>query len=439
MTNEISIARISFSRHSSSINCLKLDKFVIAAGTQEPNLGKSETGNGNGSAVDTTMEFFGATENSSCKQTSMILGTPVKDEACIESSTSHYPSATFEDHISHLTDHRLPVHYNSDCHQAFLFHKEMSAGIKDEARVHYPEKTYITGNSGYERSGPKISSGILTTDVSDVVGPDSKYEFGDAFLVLDGGCSTGLNNETKEQPFSWGSLYESTFSSNNQVVKDERRDLTVPSSNIYLNSGATVMNNFSFSETRHVGVKNEDREIDLAKNSKEACYPGNVIKEDGSSSKLLQAIGTHILRRVPASLHQHHAKEKDRRVGMAAPNNSSQNSCIDEEHLGTNTKSSGMFVLPNVTNTTPSNCSPESTQSNSVDCRSQVDDESDICIIEEMSHPAPTIRSVIPGKSMKVPKPSNFYESCHYSGLGGSRIKAHSERSVLLVAAQVRL
>lgn len=104
--------------------------------------------------------------------------------------------------------------------------------------------------------------------------------------------------------------------------------------------------------------------------------------------------------------------------------------------------------------------SPESIQSNSSDCKSHVDDEPDICILEDISQPARSNQSLVLGKtlsmnrsacsnhSVALGKPVVTSQHSSYSdypgypgvpltGLGGMKSKASDERLILQVAMQV--
>lgn len=103
--------------------------------------------------------------------------------------------------------------------------------------------------------------------------------------------------------------------------------------------------------------------------------------------------------------------------------------------------------------------SPESIQSNSSDCKSHVDDDPDICILEDISQPARSNQSLVLGKTLSMNrstcsnhsvafgKPvvtsqhSSYSDSPNYpgvppTGLGGMKFKAYDERLIFQVALQ---
>ncbi|XWS15697.1 hypothetical protein CRYUN_Cryun34aG0024000 [Craigia yunnanensis] len=83
-----------------------------------------------------------------------------------------------------------------------------------------------------------------------------------------------------------------------------------------------------------------------------------------------------------------------------------------------------------------SKVSPESIHSNSSVCRSHVDDDPDICILEDISQPAQSNQSM-----MLVKKTSNFPNTTfsnplHNTGMGGIRLKENDEKLIFRVALQ---
>ncbi|XP_022639293.1 helicase-like transcription factor CHR28 isoform X2 [Vigna radiata var. radiata] len=64
-----------------------------------------------------------------------------------------------------------------------------------------------------------------------------------------------------------------------------------------------------------------------------------------------------------------------------------------------------------------------------------VEEDPDVCIIEDISHPAPTSRSTISGNSSNISQSSRYAESQSYM-VGSTRLKACDERNILRVALQ---
>ncbi|XVF40552.1 hypothetical protein PTKIN_Ptkin01aG0122800 [Pterospermum kingtungense] len=86
--------------------------------------------------------------------------------------------------------------------------------------------------------------------------------------------------------------------------------------------------------------------------------------------------------------------------------------------------------------TTLSKFSPESIHSNSSDCRSHVDDDPDICILEDISRPAKTNQSLaLVKKTSNLPN-ATFGNQLQNSGVGGIRLKGNDERLIFRVALQ---
>ncbi|KAK8642132.1 hypothetical protein V6N13_011491 [Hibiscus sabdariffa] len=83
-----------------------------------------------------------------------------------------------------------------------------------------------------------------------------------------------------------------------------------------------------------------------------------------------------------------------------------------------------------------SKVSPESIHSNSSDCRSHVDDDPDICILEDISHPARYNQSMVLVKKTPSLPNAAFSNPHHDSGMGGIRFKGNDERQIFRVALQ---
>ncbi|BAT73771.1 hypothetical protein LR48_Vigan01g064400 [Vigna angularis] len=64
-----------------------------------------------------------------------------------------------------------------------------------------------------------------------------------------------------------------------------------------------------------------------------------------------------------------------------------------------------------------------------------VEEDPDVCIIEDISHPAPTSRSTISGNSSNISQSSRYADSQSYMA-GSTRLKACDERNILRVALQ---
>ncbi|XP_062161396.1 helicase-like transcription factor CHR28 isoform X3 [Alnus glutinosa] len=105
-----------------------------------------------------------------------------------------------------------------------------------------------------------------------------------------------------------------------------------------------------------------------------------------------------------------------------------QLNCVKDE-------SEGRLVQSTTTGFHFSEVSPELSCKNFLD-KSRVEDDSDICIIEDMSHPPPTNRSPSTGNSLVTSQHSTFSDSSHYMGVGGTRFKARNDRLILQVALQ---
>ncbi|GMI72799.1 hypothetical protein HRI_000949200 [Hibiscus trionum] len=83
-----------------------------------------------------------------------------------------------------------------------------------------------------------------------------------------------------------------------------------------------------------------------------------------------------------------------------------------------------------------SKVSPESIYSNSSDCRSHVDDDPDVCILEDISQPARSNQSlVLVKKNSSFPNTTSGTQP-HNSGMGGIRLKGNDEQLIFREALQ---
>lgn len=83
-----------------------------------------------------------------------------------------------------------------------------------------------------------------------------------------------------------------------------------------------------------------------------------------------------------------------------------------------------------------SKVSPESIQCHSSDYKSHVDDDPDICILEDISVPPRSNFSSVQVKSFVPLQHSTYGDPLFHTGAGGMRLKANDERSVLVAALQ---
>jgi hypothetical protein len=83
--------------------------------------------------------------------------------------------------------------------------------------------------------------------------------------------------------------------------------------------------------------------------------------------------------------------------------------------------------------------SPESIQSNSSGSKSHVDDDPDICILDDISQPARSNQCFAPSKPIVPLQHPTYNDSLHHSTVEGTRFKANDEQLVLRVALQVSI
>lgn len=94
----------------------------------------------------------------------------------------------------------------------------------------------------------------------------------------------------------------------------------------------------------------------------------------------------------------------------------------------------GKLIQPKSMGSYLSKVSPESIQSNSLDHRSHVDDDTDICILEDISEPVRSNSSLLLGKSLVSTQ--RYSDSLHNTGVVGMRNRTNDERLIFRVALQ---
>ena len=97
----------------------------------------------------------------------------------------------------------------------------------------------------------------------------------------------------------------------------------------------------------------------------------------------------------------------------------------------------GKLIQPKSMGSYLSKVSPESIQSNSLDHRSHIDDDTDICILEDISEPVRSNSSLLLGKSLVSTQ--RYSDSLHNTGVVGMRNRTNDERLIFRVALQVSL
>ncbi|XP_057986297.1 helicase-like transcription factor CHR28 isoform X2 [Hevea brasiliensis] len=83
-----------------------------------------------------------------------------------------------------------------------------------------------------------------------------------------------------------------------------------------------------------------------------------------------------------------------------------------------------------------SSVSPESIQSNLSGSKSNVDDGTDLCVLEDISHPVRINQSVAVGKANGPTQHSAYGNSVHCTGIGSTRLRANDERFIFRAALQ---
>ncbi|XP_031395304.1 helicase-like transcription factor CHR28 isoform X2 [Punica granatum] len=372
-----------------------------------------------GSSGETVMDSFRAPGSNSYMD-NRYLDVPLQGGALFESSMCHNYTTIFGDRLPPFVDpQRIPLHH-ADSYQSFPSNTNMFSATKNERGTFQAEEgANLASEAGSERWGNTSTSfsEILPDDVSGTMGYDLN-EFDYHFPLMGGSYSSAADNEVLEQPLTWNSLYTSTWSSNKPVVTDEdivRKSYSVADEK----SGVTMDVNPSpflvspFTTLQPLRDLKKAEEEGMGKPPKRARddIDGFTYRSPMEDRNLKKEFSGQFAAcsQPPAFINKPLSGIKDE-------------------------SSSTSLQLGSTATHHPSNCSPESTQSNMVDCRSHAEDESDICIIEEMSHPAPSNQS---GKLTIFQNRSTLSDSHHHTGVGvAGRLRTNSERQIFRVALQ---
>lgn len=373
-----------------------------------------------GSLREPIMDSFGAPGSNSDME-HQCLGVSLQGGAFAESSMCHNYSTTSRDHLSPFDDSQWISLRHDDSWQGSTLNTDILTGLEDERGMFCTEGASFPSEVGSERWRSTSTSFLenLPADDTGIMGYGwNELEY--HFPVMGGSYSAGADTEALEQPNTWSSLYASTLSSEQPIITDG--DIAGKSSysadeksGVTRGGKALLPLISSFPLSQQLKVHKEIEEEDMARPSKRARDNADGFAYGYSMED--RNLKTGFPGQFLASSQS-----------LAFSNRSS--SCVKDESSSTAYQPSGIASYH------PSNCSPESTQSNTNNCRSHVEDESDICIIEEMSHPAPTNQYA---KAITSHNRSTFSDSHYYSGVGVPRPRTNSEQQIFRVALQVRL
>ncbi|KAK3433163.1 hypothetical protein EUGRSUZ_D00684 [Eucalyptus grandis] len=267
----------------------------------------------------------------------------------------------------------------------------------------------------------------------DAMGCSSKYE--DQMLPNNGNYVLGVQDVAPEQPCQWPQLSLSIEKDIN-CMKDEKFDSIFSVNDSVRSSGVTdgpiCEENFGVADGKAVWTKDFMQGSSLSINM--------VNLNDTVFEKVEDDAIANASKRA-----RYAVDTADGLTTISSTYNVSEQSFayaqpfrFGEKHVGcSKSESSSTLTKPNNIASRSSSFSPESTESSSIDCRSRGDDDPDICIIEEMSHPAPTPQSVAPGNELLSDQGASNNLSLYDNGVGSTpRPRSNAEQLIFRAALQ---
>ncbi|KAK9267856.1 hypothetical protein L1049_010293 [Liquidambar formosana] len=391
---------------------------------------------------ENSIETLGSPEKNSC--TSMEISSynaprsepsicQVSDVTC--ETSDHFSAMQYSMCASAAQFADPSRQYFSDGFTQFMpSNEEMTLNIKDE------EEEFSTGNACLDtkiisetqlgRTGKYVHN-VSMIDYSDIEGPrfeDSNYfsSFNEKYF------SNASGRPIDDLTSTPSTCTQSYMSSQKQEVciKDERNnELVAPKSSVegIDEAGYRFFTNkesknslpgvsLSLSSKKHVvHIKDEKEDVYLA--SKRARYSQD-INDDTCSRNLTDGGSLDV-----------HASEQS-----SSPR---QQSTLSKKQLGSvKDERECTLIQPKSMGSLVSKFSPESSQSNSSDHRSHVDDDTDVCILEDISVPPRSNPSAVHVNSLVPSQRSTFIDPLLHMGVGGMRLKANDERLIFRVALQ---
>lgn len=391
---------------------------TTADASRAPDIGNHDSFN------KTSSENFGAPENRNLQMDMLFSDMSYKSVPSSDFSIFHDHDSSFGDNVSAF-GHSPWLHMYGD-HGYFSPINQGSMIDEEDEMLRFPSHSpYSTSN--------------LPDGGFNVMGCSSKYEDNNQMLPNNGNYILAVQDVAPEQPGRWP---QSSLSRERDIncMKDEKFDSVYSVNDSVRTSGVTdgpnCGNNFFVADGKAVWTKDfmlgSSVSINMANQNITLCESVGDDAMANASKKARYSVGS--ADGFAASTHNGKLDLNASEQSFAYP----QPFRIGKKHVGC-IKSERSSALNKPTNVASwsSSFSPESTESSSIDCRSRGDDDSDICIIEEMSHPAPTPQSVAPVNGLAPDQGATYDVSLYNNGVGGTRPKTNSEQLIFRAALQV--
>ncbi|KAF3451531.1 hypothetical protein FNV43_RR07626 [Rhamnella rubrinervis] len=307
--------------------------------------------------------------------------------------------------FSDATLHHLPNSYTS---QFFPVHKETMSNVKHEI-VEFPSESECSSNR-MRGQGMRIGTEMSVIDYSDVKGWNYGYEGNN---YMSSAATEALICSQSYMPSETKAFF----------VEEESNDELFTPSSIMWQSDDITDETFSRKNSYSVDDKFFDEDLKPSFTGISCSFSGQKT-EDFTDEK-----GDMIV----ASNRDFHSQGNIRGSVASTVYNSSFDLNASEDSIPCTQPFFLSMNQPKCLGSHLSKVSPESTHSNFSE-KSIVEDDSDVCIIEHMSHPAPTSRSPPLRNTLVTSQHCTIGES--YMGAGGMRLKAKDESLILRQALQ---
>lgn len=395
-----------------------------------------------GALVENSMDAVGPQENIPCT----YMGASFMDADIFSKNVTSTESTICQssDGISDFADHRSAMQYCMSTDNTLvpdfswnylprtygspfsLGNHEMMANMKDEVGEFSNDSACSSSKMMLDVQREMTGRSVSDVPYSDVNGWNFKYEGNHYMSSLSGNSSSDVENCT-----------QSYMSSKNQAtfVKNEVTDeLIAPSCHSMEVIDEAVSRKSCSADAKDFVDRDLNQSSDIFYSTLSQAYNYTPYeKNDISASKRacysedVNEIASRSL--IDGAYLSVSASEKYFPCAQPSTSCKMQLDCFEDESVGRVVQSKSM-------DSHFSRVCPELSCNNFSDI-SHVEDDSDICIIEDMSHPPPTTHPPAIGNSLITSQGSTFSDSHYYTGVGGTRIKSRDERLILRVALQV--
>ncbi|KAM1562124.1 hypothetical protein ACFX1Z_005166 [Malus domestica] len=384
-----------------------------------------------------TTETLGPSENNSCTSMEICSTLCQNSDVFSDPYTAMCGMSLDNTYFTDVLMHHSPTSYY------FPSNEEMMANVKDESGEFPADSSCST--SKMNLNGQEVITGgsVFEPSMIDVLdGKEWNLRYGNCMSAISGNSSFDadsfpVDNKASVEPLSSTQTYMSS-KKESIGVKDEKNDEFVAPSSVMCHSfrgmDEAVSRQSSFSAHDHF----------FEKDFKQSGF--GISTQNLGNSLDNEEVTIGACKRACLSQDIKHGSSTSPVDGQSV----NSNAYSQGAQSFTSCKSQGYMkdIVTHSKSMHPSKVSPESIHSNFSD-KSPADDDVDVCIIEHISHPAPSSRSSVvsntnyaapmkqsPALGNTVVNSQQLMPSDHYGGVGGMRFKTRDEQLVLRVALQ---